>query len=125
MYVAGQPTPPYAGQRTIVTSSLADKLYANIPRGTAFIVINGTTGPTKGQALVQVAAEAPAKGMALEVVLTNPWVSLETIFMAPLDPERQYNVTISPILGPDTGTLTTNTYPNGVGLHSITLYSGG
>lgn len=93
-----------------------------IPRGTAFIVVNGTTGPTKGVAQIVL---KPDNSVATfrEAVLTNPWVSVETIFWAPLNPSVQYNMSIVPLVG--LSNITSGNYSNGVGLHSVTLYAAG
>ncbi|KAL1412106.1 hypothetical protein Q8F55_003105 [Vanrija albida] len=117
-----QSSTPYSGQRTAVTTTLTDEFGMAIPRGTAFIVVNGTTGPTKGWARISLKHEGLGTTVR-EPVLTNPWISVETIFWAPLDPSLQHNLTIVPITGP--ANVTKGRYSNGIGLHSVTLYAAG
>lgn len=105
-----------------MTTSLDDVLEISIPPSTAFILVNGTTGPTKGKALVHLRANVSDQDTQMSPVFTNPWVSVETVFFAPLDPSLKYNLTITPQAVNSSSAVS---FPNGIGIHSVTFWGQG
>jgi len=66
----------------------------DVPQNSSFILLSGTVGPDNGLLSTDWNVKPPS--LKVTVFATyNPYVSAENIFMASLDPEVQYTVTMS------------------------------
>ncbi|WOO80225.1 uncharacterized protein LOC62_03G003737 [Vanrija pseudolonga] len=126
--VAGQQPPsPWQGQKTATTQTYYSKVGLPVPLGTNYVIVNGTTGPDKWWAVVYLVPEEPGVDVIRTVMLYNPWVSVQTILQAPLDPTLKYNLTIVPATDQfDTKLNMSRGFdPASVSLHSIQFFSAG
>ncbi|KAL1412107.1 hypothetical protein Q8F55_003106 [Vanrija albida] len=126
--IEGQPRSPWHGQKTAIARIYRAKIGYQVPLGTSYLILNATTGPDKWWVLVTLAPEPPGTKVQVEVQMYNPWVSLENIFRAPLDPTLNYNLTIIPRTEAGNRTyIGEGIQPEtpGVGAHSVELFFAG
>lgn len=126
--VAGQQPPsPWQGQKTAISKTYDSKVGLPLPLGTTYVIVNATTGPDKWWAEVFLTPERPGVQVIRTAMLNNPWVSVQTIFQAPLDPTLNYNLTILPTTDQyDNVINTTKGFdPAYVSLHSIQFFYAG
>lgn len=89
-----------------------------VPPGTAFLLLNGTVGSDRGEALITwkpAPPNFPLKGWSFN--MSSLWNAPALLYATQLDPDVVYNVTIE--------ALSNEMYNvTDIGLHTLTYYSG-
>ncbi|GMK57434.1 hypothetical protein CspeluHIS016_0402680 [Cutaneotrichosporon spelunceum] len=106
----------------VISPHFSTKCEIPIPDGTAFIIINGTTGLSRTKLDVQINPPPPSHGSSNGIVesfdsANSVWATDTILYLRELDPSVHYNVTLSP--HPSEAF-----WINTVGLHSITYLQG-
>lgn len=93
-----------------------------VPDNTSFLMLNGTMGPDLTVATISCDPQAVSDNTTAQggssVEVYNAWeVADSVLYMATLDPKRQYNISVNtdslPVVGQPA-----------IGLHSVTFFSG-